>query len=153
MRIIVAAVGRDRGDSASAPAQDYRRRLHWPCDVREVDLRRKVPTVAEQRRQEADRLLTMVSDAAVMVALDSYGMMLSSQAFADKLRAWRDERMFPVAFLIGGAEGLDERVLSKADLVLSFGPMTWPHMLVRSLLLEQLYRAQQIIAGHPYHRA
>jgi 23S rRNA (pseudouridine1915-N3)-methyltransferase len=97
--------------------------------------------------------LAAVPKGAVKVALDSQGVALSSEALADRLRAWRDGGASDLAFLIGGAGGLDPAVREAADLVLSLGPMTWPHILVRALLAEQLYRAQTILAGHPYHRA
>ena len=86
------------------------------------------------------------------MALDERGRSLSSAAFADYLGRRRDEGVADLAFVIGGADGLAERVRSRADLVLSLGAPTWPHLLVRGLLAEQLYRAQSILAGHPYHR-
>jgi 23S rRNA (pseudouridine1915-N3)-methyltransferase len=86
------------------------------------------------------------------VALDERGEGWSSRGIADRIVAWRDRGTSELAFAIGGADGLDAAVLDRAAAVLSLGPMTWPHLLVRSMLLEQLYRAQQIIAGHPYHR-
>jgi 23S rRNA (pseudouridine1915-N3)-methyltransferase len=79
-------------------------------------------------------------------------MSWSSRELADRLAAWADRGAGAVAFAIGGAEGLGAAVLDRADAVLSLGAMTWPHLLVRTMLLEQLYRAQQIQAGHPYHR-
>ncbi len=80
------------------------------------------------------------------------GVRWSSRELADRLATWRDSGAPEVAFAIGGAEGLGAAVLDRAAATLSLGPMTWPHLLVRGMLLEQLYRAQQILAGHPYHR-
>lgn len=74
-------------------------------------------------------------------------------AFAERLGAWRDQGVDEIVFLIGGADGLDPALRQRADWVVAFGRLTWPHLLVRTLLAEQLYRAQQILAGHPYHRA
>jgi 23S rRNA (pseudouridine1915-N3)-methyltransferase len=88
----------------------------------------------------------------VAVALDGHGTALGSEGFAARLAAWRDGGAGDLAFLIGGADGLSEAVRKRAQMVLSLGPMTWPHFLARGMLLEQLYRAQQILAGHPYHR-
>ena len=82
----------------------------------------------------------------------SAGTAWSSRELADRLAAWRDQGTAELAFAIGGAEGLATAVLDRAAATLSLGPMTWPHLLVRGMLLEQLYRAQQILAGHPYHR-
>ena len=89
----------------------------------------------------------------MLVALDRRGKVLDSEAFARRLARWRDDRCADVAFLIGGADGHGEPLLKKAALVLSFGAMTWPHLLARAMLAEQIYRAQQLLAGHPYHRA
>jgi 23S rRNA (pseudouridine1915-N3)-methyltransferase len=86
------------------------------------------------------------------VVLDERGKAEASAAFAARLGAWRDDGVRNVAFLIGGADGHDARVRKRADAILSFGAMTWPHLLVRAMLAEQLYRAHSILAGHPYHR-
>jgi 23S rRNA (pseudouridine1915-N3)-methyltransferase len=87
-----------------------------------------------------------------LIALDERGWAYSSRALADRIATWRDRGVPELAFAIGGADGLDAAVMDRAEAVLSLGPMTWPHLLVRGMLLEQLYRAQQILAGHPYHR-
>jgi 23S rRNA (pseudouridine1915-N3)-methyltransferase len=94
-----------------------------------------------------------VPAGAALVALDRRGKVLDSQGFADRLARWRDNSVSDVAFLIGGADGHTETLLKEAELVLSFGAMTWPHLLARAMLAEQIYRAQQLLAGHPYHRA
>lgn len=109
-------------------------------------------SAAETKRREADAILQAVPERAVVVALDAGGAVLDSLAFAARLSGWR-ERQPSVCFLIGGAEGFDARVLARADHAVSLGAMTWPHLLVRTMLAEQLYRAQAIAAGHPYHRA
>ena len=104
------------------------------------------------RAREAALLLAAVPAAARLVALDERGAMWSSQEFARNLRDWRDCGTAELVFAIGGPDGLDGSVLNRSAATLSLGRMTWPHLLVRGLLLEQLYRAQQILAGHPYHR-
>ena len=88
-----------------------------------------------------------------IVALDEHGRDLTSADLAALLGRWRDEGLRLVTFVIGGADGLDAAVLARADLRLAFGRATWPHMLVRPMLAEQLYRAGTILSGHPYHRA
>lgn len=87
------------------------------------------------------------------VVLDEKGKMLSSESFAAQLQRWQDDGVREARFLIGGADGHDDPIRSTADLVLSFGPATWPHMLVRAMLAEQLYRAMSILSFHPYHRS
>jgi 23S rRNA (pseudouridine1915-N3)-methyltransferase len=87
-----------------------------------------------------------------LVALDERGIQWSSRSLAERIAAWRDRGSPELAFAIGGADGLHSMVLDRAEVILSLGSLTWPHLLVRGMLLEQLYRAQQILAGHPYHR-
>jgi 23S rRNA (pseudouridine1915-N3)-methyltransferase len=107
---------------------------------------------ADRRAEEGAAILGKAGDA-VLIAFDERGKSLSSEAFAQKIAAWRDEGRAAVAFAIGGPDGFDGRVRAAADLVLSFGSLTLPHQLVRVLVVEQLYRALTILAGHPYHRA
>lgn len=117
----------------------------------ELEVRQRLPAPALKAR-EAELILGALPAGARLVALDERGALRSSRAFAERLAAWRDQGMAELAFAIGGADGLDATVLDRAHATLSLGPMTWPHLLVRGMLLEQLYRAQQILAGHPYHR-
>ena len=109
-------------------------------------------TAAEICRREGDAMLAALPDGAFVVALDQGGMAPGSERLAVLLADWRQRRR-ALCFLIGGAEGFDARVMARADAVLSLGPFTWPHALARAMLAEQLYRAQSIAAGHPYHRA
>src|SRR6185437_715906 len=151
MRLHIVAVGKLKAGPHAALARHYAERLAWPLAVREVEEKRPLPA-AELKEREAALLLAAAPAGAVLVALDERGRSLTSAAFAQKLAQWRDSGASDLAFLIGGADGLAEAVRQKARLVLSLGAMTWPHLLVRGMLLEQLYRAQQILAGHPYHR-
>ncbi len=102
--------------------------------------------------REAELILAAVPAGARLVVLDERGAPWTSRDFADRLASWRDGGTAALAFAIGGADGLGAPVIERADAVMSLGAMTWPHLMARSLLLEQLYRAQQILAGHPYHR-
>ena len=122
-----------------------------PVAIVELEVRQRLPAPALKAR-EAALILDALPLRARLIALDEHGAMWSSRGLADRLAAWRDQGVAELAFAIGGADGLGAEVLDRADAILSLGPMTWPHLLVRSLLLEQLYRAQQILAGHPYHR-
>ena len=150
MRITVAAVGRLRRGPELDLIEKYHRLIRWRVDIREIELRRAVPD-AERRAREGALLLDAVPKNAVTIALDEGGSSETSKTFAENLRRWRDSGR-DVAFLIGGADGLDPDILAKADKRLAFGSMTWPHRLARCLLMEQLYRAHQILAGHPYHK-
>jgi 23S rRNA (pseudouridine1915-N3)-methyltransferase len=152
MRLVLAAVGRLKSGPLKALERHYAERITWPLLIREVEERRKLPP-RELKAREGALLRAAVPPGATLVALDERGSELSSDAFALRLGRWRDDGVAELAFVIGGADGLDPLLRADADLVLSLGRMTWPHLLARGLLLEQLYRAQQILAGHPYHRA
>jgi 23S rRNA (pseudouridine1915-N3)-methyltransferase len=158
MRIIVAAVGRARAAPEQALFEDYARRLvkggpaGLTLELAEVEERRKIAGEA-LRKAEAELLLARIPKDSTLVALDGRGKALGSEAFANQLARWRDEGIGDLAFVIGGADGLDPAVLRRARFVLSLGSMTWPHLLVRAMLAEQIYRAQSILLGHPYHRA
>lgn len=130
---------------------DYAKRLVPPASIIEVEEKRRL-SPAELKVREAELVLAARPAGATLVALDQSGQPWSSRDLADRLAAWRDRGVGTIAFAIGGAEGLGRAVLDNADAILSLGAMTWPHLLVRTMLLEQLYRAQQILAGHPYHR-
>ena len=149
MRLVVAAVGRGRDDPAQQIFESYRRRLPWPVELREA---RAGGGGDSGREREAAALLKGLPEGAYVVVLDGTGKALTSEAFAAHLARIRDDGATVVAFLIGGADGHGAPALARADMVLSFGPMTWPHLLVRAMLAEQLWRAASILSGHPYHR-
>jgi 23S rRNA (pseudouridine1915-N3)-methyltransferase len=116
----------------------YLKRIQWPTKVTELpDRGGNVPALAAN---------------AVTVILDERGQASSSIELAKKLEAWRDNGKREVRFMIGASDGHDDEQRASADLLLSFGPATWPHLLVRSMLAEQLFRATSILANHPYHR-
>lgn len=156
IRIHVAAVGRIRADRPErALIEDYGMRFNrtarplgmGPLHEHEVEPRKGTGPAAE-----ADALVRVIPDGAAVVALDERGRMLPSTDFADRLEAFRDSGVPDLAFVIGGADGLLREMRDRADLVLSLGPMVWPHMLARVMLFEQLYRAATILTGSPYHR-
>ena len=127
------------GRSPEAELTDrYLERIAWPTKVTELpDRGGQLPDSAAN---------------AIDVVLDERGKILSSTEFARKLEGWRDTGRREARFLIGAADGHDQPLRDQADLLLSFGPATWPHMLVRAMLAEQLFRATSILANHPYHR-
>jgi 23S rRNA (pseudouridine1915-N3)-methyltransferase len=158
MRLLLIAVGRLKSGPARDLFEDYRGRLRPSLELIEVEERRPLPG-PELMRREGELLLDALrrrqakaGRPPLLIALDERGEALDTQGFARRYAAWRDRAAEEIAFVIGGADGLAPEVRAAADLSLSLGPMTWPHLLVRGLLAEQLYRAQQILAGHPYHR-
>jgi 23S rRNA (pseudouridine1915-N3)-methyltransferase len=148
MRLI--AVGRQHDGPEAVLFARYQARLRPALVITEVpEARGSAPEI---KRREAAALLAALPDAAFAVALDSGGDAPDSARLASLLERWLGSGR-PVCFLIGGAEGLDASVIARADYVLSLGALTWPHLLVRAMLAEQLYRARSIASGHPYHRA
>ena len=152
MAVRIIAVGRLRAGPEKELFEHYAKRLPWPLEVHEI-VEQQGRSGTDRRRREARLLAKALPREGRVVVLDERGRSLASDAFAACLSAWRDAGNPSLSFVIGGASGLDEEVRRRADLVLSLGPMTWPHLLVRGLLAEQLYRAHTIQTGHPYHRA
>ncbi len=148
MRLV--AIGRLRAGPEAELFARYTQRLRPGLAVSELPDGHGA--AAEIKRREGEALLAALPGGAFAVALDTDGPPLTSEALAQRLEIWRAAGQ-SLAFVVGGAEGLSRPVLERADAVLSLGPLTWPHMLVRVMLAEQLYRAQAILAGHPYHRA
>ena len=151
IRLYLLAIGRLRRGPLYDVQALYAGRLAPPVTIIELEEKRRLPPAALKLR-EAELILAARPAGARLVALDQKGASWTSGDFADRLASWRDGGAAALAFAIGGAEGLGPAVIESADAVISLGMMTWPHFFVRSMLLEQLYRAQQIHAGHPYHR-
>ena len=155
MRMTLIAVGRAKPGPVRDLYEHYAERLgHGPLGglrLKEVEERRPLAAV-QLKRREAELLRAARPKGARLVALDECGKALTSGDFAALLARWRDDGVQDLAFAIGGADGLDASVREAAALTLGLGPMTWPHLLTRALLAEQLYRAQSILMGHPYHR-
>ena len=159
MRLIVAAVGRLKSGGERELFCRYRDRLQAagrplglaPVTWHEI-AESRAPGAAGRRAQEGARLLQLVRDADVVIAVDAKGEMLGSQGFARLLGTIRDGGARAAGLLMGGADGLAADVADRARIKLSFGPITLPHQLARIVLAEQLYRAATILAGHPYHR-
>ena len=152
MRITIAAVGRIKRSPLSAAFDEYAKRLTWPLTVKEVEEKRPLPA-GQLSLAESELLLAAIPQDAAVVALEPEGREMSSEAFAELLQGFQDEGLRDLAFVIGGAEGLSDPLLQRAQVKLSFGAMIWPHLLARVMLAEQLFRAQSILTGHPYHRA
>lgn len=154
MRLHLIAVGRLRAGPERALVEDYLDRFAKvgrglglpPVTLVEVDAR------GAGRVAEGEAIARALPSGAALAVLDERGDALGSPDFAARLGHWRDEAR-DVAFVIGGADGIDPALRERADLAISLGPMVWPHMLVRVMLAEQLYRAASILAGTPYHRA
>jgi 23S rRNA (pseudouridine1915-N3)-methyltransferase len=160
MRIAVAAVGKLKPGPDRELAERYRDRAakagrglgFKAIDITELPESR-AQRLEDRLAEEGAAIARAVPDEAVRIALDGHGVPVSSDEFATYIRTWRDAGRPAAAFIIGGPDGLSPTIKSRADLIVSFGKVTWPHQLVRIMLLEQLYRAVTILSGHPYHRA
>jgi 23S rRNA (pseudouridine1915-N3)-methyltransferase len=151
IRTVILAIGKQRRGPLDELEAEYLKRLKPAPAIVELEEKRKLPP-AQLKAREAELILAAVPAGALLVALDERGQSWSSRELAERLAAWRDRGAATLAFAIGGADGLGTAIIERADAIVSLGAMTWPHLMVRSLLLEQLYRARQILAGHPYHR-
>jgi 23S rRNA (pseudouridine1915-N3)-methyltransferase len=155
MKIKIAAVGRLKTGPEAQLVRDYLDRFEktgrglglGPVTLQEVEARKSGMAA------EAALLEKAIGPANPICILDERGKVMTSPAFAELVGAWRDQGRSEVAFVIGGADGIDPGLRAKADTSLSFGKMVWPHLLVRVMLAEQLYRAATILAGGPYHRS
>jgi 23S rRNA (pseudouridine1915-N3)-methyltransferase len=159
MRVMVLAVGRMKKGAEADLAARYHKRARQAGraigirDIEVVEIRESRAQDAERRKlEESIALANVIPDQAVVALMDERGEALSSAAFAEQLGQWRDSGVPALVFVIGGADGLSETLRARAKMMLSFGTATWPHQLVRIMLLEQLYRAVTILSGHPYHR-
>ena len=151
MRTLVIAVGRLKAGPEHDLVAGYVKRLKGRVDIVEIDDRRTAGA-ADGKRREAEAIRARIPDGSIIVALDETGTTSASIELARRLSDWRDTGRAALVFVIGGADGLDPEFRATCDAVVAFGPMTWPHKLVRVMVLEQLYRAESILAGHPYHR-
>ena len=160
MRLVVVSIGRLKQGPERALAERYRERFDdigrklgfRGLEIHEIPESR-ARDAATRVAEEAATILAAIPEKSAVVALDQRGDNIDSTAFARHLGRWRDEQVASTIFVVGGADGLSPDLRRKAKLSLAFGSATWPHQLVRVMLLEQIYRAATVLAGHPYHRA
>ena len=160
MRLVVIAIGRLKQGPERELAERYRTRFDdigrklgfRGLDIHEISESRAREAPARMA-EEAAAILAAIPDKSVLVTMDEHGSNIDSAAFARHLGQWRDQSIANAVFVIGGADGLSPDLRRKEKLAMAFGAATWPHQMVRVMLLEQFYRAATILAGHPYHRA
>ena len=160
MRLVVIAVGRLKQGPERELAERYSERfgeLGRKLGFRGLDIHEipesRARDAATRVTEEAAAIAAAIPEKSVLVALDEHGKSIDSATFAQQLGRWRDDQVANTIFTIGGADGLSPDLQRKARLRIAFGSATWPHQMVRVMLLEQIYRAATILAGHPYHRA
>jgi 23S rRNA (pseudouridine1915-N3)-methyltransferase len=160
LRVLIAAVGRLKQGPERELAERYRKRAadlgrkagFQAFDIVEIKESR-ADSLERRMLEESIAIASIIPERAAAVILDERGSSLNSAAFAGHLQDWRAASRPAAVFIIGGADGLAPSLRDKAELALAFSSLTWPHQLVRVMLLEQLYRAVTILGGHPYHRA
>jgi len=151
LKVTVAAIGKFKKSPAEAIFTSYIKRIPWKIELKELEAKKGLE--GEQlKAAEAGLLLSAIPKSGKIIALDERGKNISSVELADVISSWQSNGCSSVSFIIGGADGLNADMRKKADFILSFGKLTWPHMLIRPMLAEQIYRVHTIISGHPYHR-
>jgi len=160
MRLVVAAIGRLKAGPERELAERYRKRAEQTGrrigfrDTEVVEIREsRAQEVGKRMIEESIALTSIIPDQASILILDQRGESLDSATLASRLGRWRDDGRPAAVFIIGGDDGLAPSLRDKTNVKLAFGAATWPHQLVRVMLLEQIYRAVSILSGHPYHRA
>jgi 23S rRNA (pseudouridine1915-N3)-methyltransferase len=151
VKVSLIAVGKIKKGVFEDLYELYKKRISFSIHVKEIELRENLSDV-RRVDMEGEQILKLISADSYVIALDEKGVQLTSQEFAEFYGGLQTKSFKDIIFVIGGAYGLSEVVRKRANTCLAFGTLTWPHLLVRSLLIEQLYRAQQILAGHPYHK-
>src|SRR6188508_2476229 len=160
MRLVVGAIGRLKDGPERELAERYRKRAGQTGrrigfrDMEVVEIREsRAQEVGKRMVEESIALANVIPDKAIAIVLDERGESLDSATLAQRLGRWRDDGRPAAVFIVGGDDGLAPALRDKATMRLAFGAATWPHQLVRVMLLEQIYRAVSILSGHPYHRA
>lgn len=153
MRVTILSIGKFENSPHKAVFENYLKRLKWKVELKEIDLKNSTNMGADEKKKgEAELILKTLKPSSRLIACDENGKQFKSRDFAKLLSEYALRGDSDITFVIGGSDGLGEEILKKAVLKISFGLATLPHLMVRSVLVEQLYRAQTIIEGHPYHR-
>ncbi len=150
MKFNIIAIGKMKSSPELDIVKKYIKRCNTPINIIEIETK-KTPLENQIKKSEADLILSKISNNDILIALDETGETFSSEKFSEKIKSFTANGQY-IYFVIGGAFGLDESVKQRADIIISFGAMTFPHMLVRVMLCEQLYRVRTIIDNHPYHK-
>jgi len=153
MRVTILSIGKFENSPHRAVFENYSKRLKWKLELKEMDVKNSNNlSVDEKKREEGELLLKAWKSSSKLIVCDENGKQFKSRDFAKLISEFALRGDSDLTFVIGGSDGLSEEILKKAALKISFGLATLPHLMVRSILVEQLYRAQSITEGHPYHR-
>lgn len=153
MKIQIISIGKFENSPHREAFETYVKRLKWKVELKEMELKNSQNfSIAEIKKGEGELILKALKPQSKIIALDEHGQQFSSREFSKLIADFALRGNSDLTFIIGGADGLSEEVLSKAALKISLGKMTFPHLMVRAILAEQIYRASTILSGHPYHR-
>lgn len=150
MKIDLIAMGTLKKGPLFELCADYQKRIKWSLNITEFESKHK--DAARVQLDEQAAILANLNRNAIVIAMDERGNGLRSLDFSNTIQNFQNTGESHLQFVIGGADGLTDEIRKRANILLSFGQQTWPHMMARAMLLEQIYRAQQILAHHPYHR-
>ena len=150
LHIDIIAAGKLKNGPLFELCDTYHKRINWKVNLYEIESKLSKPDAINKEEQK--KLASHIHDQSFVIVLDEKGNGLRSLDFANTLENLQDSGERFIQFIIGGADGLEQDIIGRANLLLSFGQQTWPHMLARAMLFEQIYRAQQILIGHPYHK-
>lgn len=150
LKVDIISVARIKNGAHHELIESYKKRIKWKLTIYELESKQRCQKKCQL--EEEAKILKHINEQAVVIALDERGDGLKSLDFAKMLDTFKNNGNNHIQFIIGGANGLTQNTRDKTDVLLSFGQQTWPHLLARVMLLEQIYRAQQILSGHPYHR-
>ncbi len=150
LKIDIIAVGQLKKGPLHDLFKDYALKIRWKFQLHEIESKYRDEKTMQD--DENMRLQSLIDPSAFVIALDERGNGLKSLDFSKTIENLQNNAQTHIQFIIGGANGLQDETRNRANMLLSFGQQTWPHMLARVMLVEQIYRAQQIMIGHPYHR-
>ncbi len=150
LKIDVICISKIKNNAFADLIDMYKKRIKWSLNI--IDLESKYTNPVRCKTDESQKILKYINKQAIVITLDEKGNPCSSLDLSKKLQQYAYDGRNHIQFIIGGADGLTQEIHQKSDLILSFGLQTWPHALARVMLLEQIYRSQQIISAHPYHR-
>ncbi len=153
MKINILSIGKFENSPHKLVFENYLKRLKWKVELREIELKNSDKlSILERKKGEGELILKHYKPDSQMIVCDENGAQPNSQEFAKMLADFALQGKSNISFVIGGSDGLSQEILQKAKYKIAFGKITLPHLMVRCVLIEQLYRAQTIIEGHPYHR-
>ena len=150
LKIEIIAVNRIKKGAYADLVEDFSKRIRWPITIIQIEAKSSNPHTAQ--KEELEKIGKLIKPDAIRIVMDESGKSLSSREFSQLFSHYTNTHDGIIQFIIGGSDGLNDEIRKKAHKIISFGKQTWPHLLARVMLLEQIYRAQQILANHPYHR-